>query len=238
MNNIGDTMAKGRDKALKSLAVLMGLLVYAGALLYSAVHNYGLLTRGVEAGMIPLALLGVVALELTALALPLALHYWTFAPMQRLAAFAFYALDMLLVVGNVVTDFAMTAGEALPGWLLIYVAYAAPAAPVIMGLGLSVLLLLDTSSREKALTETLRAATRESLAGRIAEQARSADISQAVEVAAAELTRQIVNDTLGVTVKPASPVAPATAGNNHHEKAAALADTVPLSVVNHNGHKY
>ena len=232
MNNIGDTMAKGRGKALKSLAVLMGLLVYAGALLYSAVHNYGLLTRGVEAGMIPLALLGVVALELTALALPLALHYWTFAPAQRLAAFAFYALDMFLVIGNVITDFALTGGEVLPGWLMIYVAYAAPAAPVIMSAGWSVLFLLDTSSREKAMAESLRAATRESLAAHIAEEAKNADITQAVNAAAAELTRNIVNDTLGVNIKNASSLA---AGNNHHEKAAALADTSFLSV-NHNGH--
>lgn len=231
MNNISDTMTKGRDNALKSLAVLLGLVVYAGALLYSAVHNYSLLTRGVEAGMIPLALLGVLALELTALALPLALHYWTFAPAQRLAAFAFYALDMFLVIGNVITDFALTAGEALPAWLMIYVAYAAPAAPVIMSAGWSVLFLLDTSSREKAMAESLRAATRESLAARIAEEAKNADITQAVNMAAAELTRNIVNDTLGVNIKNASSPVP---GNNHHEKAAALADTSFLSV-NHNG---
>ena len=135
-------MQDGSKKAWKSLAFMSGVLVYVGMLLYSGVHNYSLMTRGVAPDMLVWAVLGVVALEISAAALPIALHFWTHAPMHRIAAFAFYAVDLGLIFLNVILDFALTSGEAMPEWMGMYLFYGVPATPVLAGLGWSILLSL------------------------------------------------------------------------------------------------
>jgi len=231
--SIGAQMQNGRANAIKNLAQGAGLIVYIGMICYSAVHNWRLLSAGIAPEMLIWAAVGVIGLELTALALPLALHFWTFAPMQRLAAFAFYALDLALIFANVVLDYALvSSGAPLPGWLTVYKFYALPASPVLAGLGWSLLYMLDPSQRERAMAETLRAATRESLAGRIAEAAKGADISQAVDSAAGQLARDIVSQTLGISAPPPQR-RPATnqtpAGLVYHNAESEAAFTRPLS---------
>jgi len=196
-DSIGDVMSEGRNNALKALAILAGVVVYLGMIAYSAVHNWRLMTAGVPDEMVIWAALGVVALEISAVALPVALHWWTHADLQRITAFAFYGLDLLLIFANVVLDYSLNTGGELPGWLQMYLFYGVPATPVLAGLGWSLLFLLDPSQRERATVETLRASTREVLAKRIAAQARSADISETVELAAANMARDIVAQTLG-----------------------------------------
>lgn len=210
-NSVGAMMQDGKNKALRTLAVTAGIMVYVGMLAYSAVHNYSLLTRGISQDMIIWAALGVIALELSAAALPIALHWWTHAPMQRFAAYGFYALDIVLILGNVILDFAITAGETMPAWLEMYRFFAVPVTPVMAGLGWSLLFLLDPSQRERAMAETLRASTREALAARIAQAAKAADISASVDQAANALARQIVSDTLGVTTESSALRIPSTA---------------------------
>lgn len=201
--SIAEKMQNGQHNAIKGLAQVAGLVVYVGMIAYSAVHNWSLLSAGIAPTMRMWAAVGVIALELTALALPLALHFWLYAPLQRITGFAFYGLDLVMIISNVVLDYAIVGnGGALPTWLQIYKFYVLPATPVACGLGWSLLYLLDPAQRERALTETLRAATREALAGRIAEQAKSADITQAVDSAAGALAREIVGQTLGITPPP------------------------------------
>lgn len=169
---------------------------------------------------------------------PLALHYWTHAQMHRIAALAFYALDLGLIFANVVLDYALNTGGALPEWLLAYKFYGVPATPVLAGLGWTTLFLLDPSQQQRSMLETLKASTRVVLAKRIAEAARSVDISESVTATAGDLARDIVAQTLGATrtavkspVKPkALPVSPlslpvdsgnvlAIAGNGNGHKA-------------------
>ena len=235
MTSVGNELQAGKNKALKSLAQLAGLIVYAGMIAYSAVHNWRLLSAGIDSTMVIWAAVGVIALELTALALPIALHYWTFGAMHRIAAFAFYALDLTLIFANVVLDYALvSASGQLPNWLQIYKFYALPATPVIAGLGWSLLFLLDPAQKERALTETLAAATREALAIRIAEQAKAADIGEAVDETAGILAREIVGQTLGTGTRPQRLPAPKTpAGMVYHN---ADSPEVPAPLPG-NGHK-
>lgn len=224
--NIGNIMTKGRDAAVKSIAIGAGIIVYLGMLAYSGVHNYSVMTRGIQGDMIIWALLGVMALEVSAAALPLALHYWCYADLHRIAAFAFYAVDITLIVGNVILDNAITAGETLPAWIKIYQFYGAPIVPIIAGLGWSVLFLLDPSQKERATSETLKAATREALSVRIAEAAKGADISEAVDKAAGEMARSIIMETLGVVSATSTTVKSAT---NRNAMLQSVGGVLPLS---------
>lgn len=220
MDNIGGTMQEAKARAIKALAVFAGMLVYIGMIGYSAVHNWRLLTAGVAPDMILWAGVGVLAIEISALALPLALHYWTHAALQRFAAFAFYGLDLALIFLNVVLDYAIVGQAApIPAWMQMYQFYALPATPVFAGLGWSLLFLLDPSQRERGMIETLRASTREVLAARIAEAAKSADVSESVELAAAQLARDVIGSTLGVSTSYRRPALPSpTPTENGHSK--------------------
>jgi hypothetical protein len=53
-----------RDSALKTVVLIFGGLVYLGAVIYSAVHNVSLMLKGVAPDGQPLAILGVICLEL------------------------------------------------------------------------------------------------------------------------------------------------------------------------------
>lgn len=202
---VGDVMTNDRDRALKTIAIGAGVVVYAGMLAYSAVHNWRLLTSGVAPDMRIWAALGVIALEISAAALPVALHWWTHSPLQRLAAFAFYGLDLALIFANVVLDYAINTGESLPAWLAVYLFFVVPGTPILAGLGWSVLFLLDPSQRERALIETLRASTRQALAARVAQAARAADITAEVDQAAGIMAHDIIKQTLGAAVTRTAP---------------------------------
>jgi hypothetical protein len=83
---VGDLMQEARRRAFRSLVLFLGIAAYAVALIYAGVHNYALLTRGVPPELIIFALLGLFGLEISAIALPLAVHFWTAVP-QRIVIY-------------------------------------------------------------------------------------------------------------------------------------------------------
>lgn len=219
--NIGNSMQEGRNKAIKALVIMASIVIYVAALAYTGVHNWHLLTIGINPDYIPWAAVGVLALELTALCLPIALHYWTFSPLQRIATFAFYALDMLLIVTNVALDFAVYGtGQAIPSWMTSYQLYMLPVGPVFCGIGWSALWLLDPSQKERALVETLRASTKEVLSARIATAAQQVDITQAVDQAADTMARNVVSQVLGLSIPSSNHRQPAPANRYYNAEAA------------------
>jgi len=198
MQTVGDAYSQGRSQAFRTLAIAASVLVYAAMLLYTGVHNWTLMLRGVPQEFVIWAVVGVLALEVSAGALPIALHWWCHAPLQRVVAFTFYGLDLALLWLNVVMDFHLNVGMGdLPVWATLYLTYIVPATPLIAGGGWSLLWMLDPGQRENAMVEQLRASTREALAQRVAQAARQTDIEELVINAAAQMARGVVASTLG-----------------------------------------
>ena len=198
MERVGDFLQEAKSRALRGLVMLLGVLVYAGMLLWTGVHNYNLLTQGVPDGMLLWAVIGVIALELNAVALPLALHNWTFAATHRLAAALFYVLDLALLFLNVALDYGLVAGTGVAyNWLALYRQFMVPATPIYAGIVWGVLWMLDPEARRKTTVEELRASTQEVLARRLAEAAKSADVEQMVQDAARRLVQDVVGQSLG-----------------------------------------
>lgn len=210
MDNPGNYMQTGKDQAVQSLVSFCGVLVYVAGVVYAEVHGYALLIRGVDPQFVLWSTVGIVGLGISALFLPLGLHYSFHAPLQRIAAFCFYGVDLGLLVFNALVDYAFKTGtgEALPGWLLAYMEYVLPATPIIAAIGWSLLALLDPGQKQRGMIEMLRASTREALASRIAEQAKAVDISAEVDRAAAQMVRDIVGVTLGASVAQTSQALP------------------------------
>lgn len=197
--SVGNFMQSGRDQAIKSLVTLLGIVVYVAGVVYAEVHGYAMLSKGVNPDMLVWATLGIVALGLTALTLPLGLHYSFHAPLQKIAAYMFYMLDLALLIMNAVVDFNIESGggAGLPAWAAMYIVWVVPATPIIAALGWSLLWTLDPSSAQRGLIEAMRVGTEQALAARIMEQAKSVDIEESVDRAAAQLARDVIQQTLG-----------------------------------------
>lgn len=203
-------------RALKGLAVMLSVLVYIAGLVYAGVRSYDLFARTIPADLLPLALLGIIALELTALGLPIAIHYWTAPGPQRMAALGFYLLDLSLIAANAVLDAAHNAGTLLPDFMAAYGTYGVPALPIVCMVGWALVWALDPASREHDLTMAVRAATFDAMLSQVIEEAKATDISEDVRAAAAQRARAIVGETLGRARRlPApAPVRPAVAAYN------------------------
>ena len=194
---IGQRLQHGQDKSFKTVAIVASLIVYFGMLLYSGVHNFSLMTKGVAPDLIVWAMVGVIALEISAAALPLSLHWWFHSSMQRIVGFTVYGVDLLLIILNVILDFGMIEGMAVPGWLSMYLQFGVPVTPIIAGLGWSILWLLDPSQLERSMVASLRAQTQVSMMEAISEAAKHQDFSVMVDEAAMSLARNSIEDTLG-----------------------------------------
>jgi hypothetical protein len=197
MTTVGDLMGEAKRRAFKALAVFVGIAVYAGMLVYAGVHNYSLFVRGLREDLVVFSLLGFFTLELSAIGLPLAVHFWTAPGVHRVAALTFYFVDLLLLAGNAVLDFRLNADLALTEPLRLYLDFVAPATPLLVGLMWSVLFILDPSNRLRDLEMELASAARSALATRIAEAAKAADVNQIVEEAARAMARDLVARAVG-----------------------------------------
>lgn len=202
MTTVGDLMSESKRRAFKGLAIFVGIAVYAGMLLYAGVHNYSLFTRGLREDLVIFALLGLFTLELSAIGLPLAIHFWTAPGVHRIAALAFYLTDLTLLGGNAVLDFHLNAGLPMPPWMRLYLDFVAPATPLLVGLMWSVLFILDPANRLRDMEMELAAAARAALATRIAEAAKAADVNQIVESAAQAMARDLVARAVGRPLPP------------------------------------
>lgn len=72
--SIGTQMQESRSRALKAIAYVLGLIVYLGGIAYAEARAYSLFEKTIDAELLPVGLIGIVALGLTALAAPLAHH--------------------------------------------------------------------------------------------------------------------------------------------------------------------
>lgn len=202
--SLSDILSTGRNQALKTLAIGAGMLVYLGAIVYAGVHNWRLMTQGIQPDMVLWAALGVLALEISALALPIALHYWCHDPMQRIFAYGFYGVDLALIFANVILDYSLNTGGILPTWLETYRYFGVPATPVITGMGWSLLFLLDPAQKELAAFAALQTGARITLAKRIADHAGDANIDLLMEETAQSMAYDVVAGVLPKKRLPAN----------------------------------
>lgn len=194
---VSTALKERQHKALKGLAIALSLIVYFAGLAYAAVRSYSLFAATIDPELLLLAVIGIVALEITAIALPLAIHFWTQPGAQRMTAYAFYLLDLALIAFNAVLDAGRHSQTILPDFLTAYGIYILPALPLVCMAGWSLLWLLDPSSRERDMRESVRAATHAALLSQIQKATEQADVTQAVEEAASEAARALVGETLG-----------------------------------------
>src|SRR5688572_17082090 len=83
---VGDIMQKMSAEGLKWIVIVGSIAVYIAMVVYAEVHGLNMMTKGVSPDFLIWAYMGMVAIGLTALLLPLALKVWTIEARHRIAA--------------------------------------------------------------------------------------------------------------------------------------------------------
>ena len=221
--SIGDLVREGHSRAWRWFVGLLLVLVYLAGLGYSAVHQWRLLTRGLDPDLLMPAAAGIITLELMALALPLGLHHWFFDPYQRLAALLFYVLDLALIFLNVGISFTFVGlGKPMPTWVELYSEFVLPATPITAMVMSTALALLDPEVRRRAIALRVRAAASERLMIEIAQAATDEDIEVLVREAGEAYARVLVRQALGIPVTKDAGGQQDQKGNRQEEPVAVL----------------
>src|SRR3990172_2483067 len=197
MTTIGTQMQESQTKAFKAIAYTLGILVYLGGVAYAEARAFALFSRTIDPELLPIAIVGLVALGLTAIAAPIPHHFGTAPGVQRLFLDAFYAFDIFAMATNAVLDAAQHTGN-VSVVLEFWNTYVFPALPLLCLGGWAVFFMLDPGHRKRDLIAAARAATEEVLTSRIVEQMKAADIADVVDEAARSAAKEIVAQTVGV----------------------------------------
>ena len=133
----------------KKWVVSFGAIIYVLVLTLTAAHNWNLIASAVSPDIRWIAILGVIALELNAIAMPLVLHYWALDGSHRNAALVFYAIDLAILFANSYVDARnVTNGiQTMPVWAKLYFNDFAQVSPLVVAFMWAVLYSLDPSKR-------------------------------------------------------------------------------------------
>jgi hypothetical protein len=194
---VGDIMQKMSGEGLKWIVIIGSIAVYVAAVVYAEVHGLNMLSRGVAPDFLVWAYVGMIALGVTALLLPLALKVWTIEAKHRIAAFLFYLVDISLLGINAFTDYGSNTGAQLASWAQLYLDYIMPATPVIAGIGWSILWMLDPDVKDAINRLTLRAAMKEKMSRKVADAAKGQNVTAAINAAAAQEVDRALYELFG-----------------------------------------
>lgn len=197
----------------KTIALWLGGAVYVGVVLLFLAFFQNLMAEQFTGFLKLVARIGAVLVALNALALPVALHYWTVTPGHKFVAVVFYALDIILMALNTLAAANMHNG-AIPEWLQNYTEYA-PASVVFTLFGWAVLYMTDPGQRALInLTEAITSA-QVTIVKRAAEFVKSDEGMDSVIVPfAAKLAAKVFNERGMIGTSRALPVTPEVTPND------------------------
>lgn len=136
---------EGRNnKALKALSVGIAALVYVLAIGYGDVMFITVMQDAFPTGILGgLAIAGAIATAISAIILPLALHFWFSPGLQFIAGIIFWLVDVAVLALNSMLAYAVATGS---GMLATWGEFA-PATPLLAVLGWGIMFLLDPSHK-------------------------------------------------------------------------------------------
>lgn len=188
-------MKSRNEKALKFVAIALAALTYAGAVIYGDVQFLQVMDRAFpnDGVMRALAMAGAVMTAVSALTLPLALHWW-FAPgLQFLWGIAFWVLDILALGLNAILAYELAIGRVDP--MLATWQMLSPATPLLAVIGWGISFLLDPSQKERHAISEMQADQIDTFATQMRQAAKSeevyAEILTAAQIAAREFAQSL-----------------------------------------------
>lgn len=134
----------------KKVALVGSGIIYLLVVAYTEYHFFNLIREFVPGDFQIVGMMAVAASALTAILLPIALHFWFRSGSQKIAGFIFYALHWVIVTLNVVLNSHATSGDGLtPAFMQnIYAVWFLPAYIVLYGICWTIIWFLDDGSQE------------------------------------------------------------------------------------------
>src|SRR5262245_23326246 len=161
---MGDLMRSQRRDAVRAAAMFMAIVLYTAVLIYTGVHNFNLMSRTVPPDQQLFAITALLCLEGAAIFLPLAIHFWLAPGPQRLVGYLLYGINFAIVIANTVLDAISNRAEVMPEWLRLYATFILPATPIIIGVGIAFIFLLDPSKKIHDARAAAEAASMDAMA--------------------------------------------------------------------------
>jgi hypothetical protein len=196
---------------LRTLAIVLAAITYCGAVVYGDVMFIQTMHDVFPSGLMgTLATAGAVMTAVSAITLPIALHFW-FAPgMQFIWGVIFWALDIVALGLNAILAYGIATGAADP-WLLQWRAIS-PATPLLAVIGWGIAFLLDPAHKLRHAQAELEADQLDIYAEQLRQAARGDDVAEEITAGARAAARQAVGQLTGARLpqlaRPAAPAQP------------------------------
>lgn len=140
---------KQKFDVFKLVCYAAGVAVYVAGVVYAETHGFAMLSKGVSADFYVWAVVGMLAVGITALVLPVMLVKVIKDTLQWWICFAFYLVDVAIMAANAAVDFMTNTGGNLPEWGLMYASWILPLTPIIVAGGWLLDFLLDPDVRKR-----------------------------------------------------------------------------------------
>ena len=197
-------MKKRNEQALKVVAIALAALTYAGAVMYGDIQFLQVMDRAFPNDGIlrALAMAGAVMTAVSALTLPLALHWWFSPGLQFLWGITFWVLDILALGFNAILAYQIAIGKVDPmlaTWQMI-----SPATPFFAVIGCGLAFLLDPSHKERHAIAEMQADQIDTYAEQMRQASKSDEVYAEILAAARLQAREFAQSLHGQRVASAS----------------------------------
>jgi hypothetical protein len=197
---LGELMRSQKRDAVRAASMFMAIVLYAAVLIYTGVHNFNLMTRTVPADQQLFAVTALLCLEGAAIFLPLAIHFWLAPGPQRMVGYVLYAANFTVVIINTILDAMTNRATTIPDWLRLYATFILPATPIMIGVGIAFIFLLDPSKKIHDARAAAQAASMDALAIHMREAANRPDVNEAIQAAAVKDMQDATIRVTGATI--------------------------------------
>lgn len=229
-------------KALRTLAITGAALTYCGAVIYGDIMFISVMHTAFPDGLLgTLATAGAVMTAVSAITLPLALHYW-FAPgSQFLWGILFWLVDVSALALNAILAYAVATGQSDP-WVMQWGSLS-PATPLLAVIGWGIAFLLDPSHKLRHAQAELEADLIDIHAAQLRQAAKGQDVAATITTGAQSAAADVASKLTGHAARPSptpARLAASTVQYNTSQPAATIGESgdsdLALPVQSANGH--
>lgn len=190
--SLGEIMQSQKRNAMKGVALVLALALYAAGIVYTGVHNFNLLSKGLGQDQQLFAGVALLCLEGGAVFLPLAIHFWLAPGGQRTVGYILYGANFFIVVLNTIADYMTHNATTLPGWLGVYAMFVIPATPIMIMVGIAAMFVLDPSKQAHDITSAVLAARQKAVAQAMIDAANRPEINAALSAEGYDIVKAMM----------------------------------------------
>ena len=192
-----DKKSQKYRQATKAAVIVVSMAVYAGAIIYADLMFLQIMRTTFATGVLgALAMAGAVMVGVSAIILPLALHFWFKPGAQKMWGFGFYFVDILILALNSILAYQLAQDGGLDSFFAVW-ALLSPASPVIAIVGWGVAFILDPSNAFHEAIEETKDGARQVYLDEFEAAAKSDESLQTVRAGAKLFASDVVKDIVG-----------------------------------------